>query len=64
MIDGRSTILEEIANCPGDLRKYLADAAKSLLGESAFLDVLPGFVFDEGRLPLILERLTQLTVHT
>jgi hypothetical protein len=57
----RSTILEEIADSPGDLRKYLAEAARSLLGESVFRDVLPGFVLDEGRVPLILERLTQLT---
>src|SRR5271155_2949601 len=62
VIDGRSSILEEIADCPSDLRQYLAEAAKSLLGESGFLDVLPGFVLDEGRVPLIMERLTQLTL--
>ncbi len=61
VIDGRSMILEEIADSPGDLRQYLAEAARSLLDESAFLDVLPGFVLDEGRVPLMLERLTQLT---
>lgn len=62
VIDGRSTILEEITDSPGDLRKYLAQAARSLLGESAFLDALPGFVLDEGRVPLIRERLTQVTL--
>lgn len=62
IIDGRSTTLEEIAISAGDLRQYLAEAAWSLLGESAFLDVLPGFVLDEGRVPLILERLAQLTL--
>jgi hypothetical protein len=61
VIDGRKTILEEIADSPGDLRKYLVEAARGLLGESGFLDVLPSFVLDEGRVPLILERLTQLT---
>jgi hypothetical protein len=61
VIDGRSTILEEIAGSPDDLRQYLAEAASSLLGESAFLDVLPGFVLDEGRVPLMVARLTQLT---
>jgi hypothetical protein len=61
VIDGRSIILEEIANSPGDLRQYLAEAARSLLGESRFLDVLPGLVLDEGRVPLMLERLSQLT---
>ncbi len=62
VIDGRSTILEEIADSPSDLRKYLAEATRSLLGESVFLDGLPGFVLDEGRVPLMLERLTQLTL--
>jgi hypothetical protein len=32
VIDGRSTILDEIADSPGDLRKYLAEAARGLLG--------------------------------
>jgi hypothetical protein len=60
VIDGRSTILEEIADSPGDLRRYLADAASSLLTESRFLDAVPGFVLDYGRVPLILDRLHQL----
>jgi hypothetical protein len=62
VIDGRSTILKEIADSPADVREYLADAAKSLLSESRFLDAVPGFVLDDGRVPLILERLTQLTL--
>jgi hypothetical protein len=60
VIDGRSTILNEIADCPGDLREYLAEAATSLLDESEFIDVLPGFVLDEGRVPLMIERLNEL----
>ena len=60
VIDGRSTILEEIADSPGDVREYLAEAARSLLNESRFLDAVPGFVLDDGRVPLILERLNRL----
>jgi predicted nucleotidyltransferase len=60
LLDGRDTLLEEITACPSDLRQYLAEAADGLLGESAFLDVLPGFVLDEGRVPLLRTRLTQL----
>src|ERR1700742_4679009 len=44
LLDGRDTLLEEITACPSDLRQYLAEAAGGLLRESAFLDVLPGFV--------------------
>jgi hypothetical protein len=61
VIDGRSTILKEIADSPSDVRDYLAEAARSLLSESRFLDAVPGFVLDYGRVPLILERLNQLT---
>jgi hypothetical protein len=60
VIDGRSTILAEIADSPGDVRDYLAEAARSLLSESRFLDAVPGFVLDDGRVPLILERLNRL----
>ncbi len=61
VIDGRSTILTEIADSAGDVREYLAEAASSLLSESRFLDAVPGFVLEYGRVPLILERLRQLT---
>jgi hypothetical protein len=61
VLDGRSTILKEIADSPADIREYLVEAARSLLSESRFLDAVPGFVLDYGRVPLILERLNQLT---
>jgi hypothetical protein len=61
VIDGRSTILTEIADSPSDIREYLAEAARSLLSESRFLDAIPGFVLDYGRVPLLLERLKQMT---
>ena len=57
VIEGRETLLEEIAESPKALKDYLAEAAKSLLAESRFLDVLPGFVLDSDRVPLIEERL-------
>jgi hypothetical protein len=60
VIEGRSTVVQEVENSPEDLRRYLAGAAKDLLEESRFLDVLPGFVLDDGRVPLILERLTTI----
>jgi hypothetical protein len=61
VIEGRETLLREIAESPGDLQVYLAEAARSLLAESRFLDVLPGFVLDSDRVPLIRERLTTIT---
>jgi hypothetical protein len=61
VIDGRSTILREIADSASDVREYLVEAAASLLSESRFLDAVPGFVLDAGRVPLLLDRLHQLT---
>jgi hypothetical protein len=57
VIEGRDTLLQEIAASPVALRDYLAKAAKTLLAQSRFLDVLPGFVLDGERVPLIQERL-------
>jgi hypothetical protein len=64
VIEGRETILAEIAESPKDLRDYLAEAARTLLSESRFLDVLPGFVLDNERVPLIQERLTSIAAGT
>jgi hypothetical protein len=60
IIEGRDTLLQEIAASPEDLRNYLAEAAKILLAESRFLDVLPGFVLDVERVPLIQERIKRM----
>jgi hypothetical protein len=60
VIEGRETILQEILKAPQDLRDYLADAARALLEESRFLDVLPGFVLDGDRVPLIRERIASI----
>ena len=49
VIEGRENIVNEIAESPRDVRDYLAQAAKGLLAESRFLDVLPGFVLDDER---------------
>jgi hypothetical protein len=46
VIEGRNTLVQEIAESQQDLQDYLAEAAKSLLAESRFIDVLPGFVLE------------------
>jgi hypothetical protein len=60
VIEGRDTLLHEVAESPRELRQYLSEAAKVLLAESRFLDVLPGFVLNNERVPLIQERLAGL----
>ena len=53
-------MVTEIAGSPQDLREYLADAARTLLWKPRFLDVLPGFVLDNERVPLIKKRLASI----
>jgi len=60
VIDGRSSIEKEIADAPGDIAEYLANACGELLRTSNFLDVLPGYVLDEMRAPVILKRLAAI----
>lgn len=64
VIEGRENVVSEIAESPQDVREYLAQAATKLLAESRFLDVLPGFVLDRERVPLILERLRSIAAGT
>jgi hypothetical protein len=63
VIEGREKLLQEIAVSPLSLRRYLADAAKMLLAEPRFLDVLPGFVLDNERVPLIEGRLASIAAN-
>ena len=56
VIEGRENVVQEIAESPQAVRVYLAQAVKSLLAEPRFLDVLPGFVLDDERVPLIKDR--------
>lgn len=60
VIEGRATITTEIAEGPEALKKYLAKAAAKLLEEPRFLDVLPGFVLEDDRVPLIQQRLAAI----
>jgi hypothetical protein len=60
VIEGRSEAVEEIEASPLDLREYLAEAARTLLAERRFMEVLPGFVLDTERVPLIEKRLVSI----
>jgi len=60
VIGGRDSLLEELRIAAPELRAYLADAAKSLLAERRFMDVLAGFVLDSERVPLIEKRLASI----
>jgi hypothetical protein len=44
IVDGRPTLLEEIAAAPEDLRMYLREHCAQLLADSHFNDYLPGLI--------------------
>ena len=59
VVEGRVILLQEIADSSLELRRYLVEAAEMLLAEPRFLDVFPGFLLDNERVPLIQERLAE-----
>jgi predicted nucleotidyltransferase len=66
VLDGRETILGEVALAPVNLRAYLAHAAKELLAEPRFRDALPGFLpgdaISQQRVPLLLRQMQELAM--
>lgn len=44
VVDGRPTLLEEIATFPPELRMYLREQCAQLLSEPHFNDYLPGLI--------------------
>lgn len=65
LIDGRSEILEEVANAPDELRIFLSATFQRLLANRYFLDALPGHLLSDAasqnRLPLLKERMRKLS---
>jgi len=65
VIDGRESILYEVASSASGLRRYLSEAIQQLLSEPHFIDALPGYLMpDEGsqqRLPALLHKLQAIS---
>ena len=60
VVEGRESVVHEIEQSNEAVRDYLTQAAQALLAKSKFLDVLPGFVLDQERVPLIEKRLASI----
>jgi hypothetical protein len=58
IVDGRPSLAGEVKDSSGDVRIYVAQAIKTLLGEPRFLDALPGFLLPD---PANQERFEHLT---
>lgn len=64
VIDARVQILDEVAQAPAELRKYLAARCEGLLATANFADYLPGHLQDDSsgeRTDRVLKRLQAIT---
>ncbi len=61
LVNGRDTLVEEIAHSPAPLRRHLAKAVAGLLEDRRFLDALAGHLgygeADQERIGTVLARL-------
>jgi hypothetical protein len=64
VIDGRTELVQEIQSAPNDVRAYIAFEMKQLLGTSAFMDALPGYLLpdaaSQARITTVLGSLQQI----
>lgn len=65
VIDGRSELIDEVRHGPSDVRAFLQDEFGRLLADMSFSDQLPGHLpgdeASQGRVPLIMRRIRQLS---
>lgn len=64
VIDGRVEILDEIQFCAHDVRGFISQSCRQLLGDKRFMDSLSQIVPDDQRETVVEERLRQLSMAT
>lgn len=66
VLDGRPEIVEEITNCPPELRRHLVESFQVLLDDNSFRDALPGQMpgdaASQARIPRIIQRVKEIAV--
>jgi hypothetical protein len=66
LVNGRVDLAHEIRSTKSELRSYLADQSGALLTEPKFVDALPGHLpgdeTGQARVPVILQRLRQVSL--
>lgn len=64
VLDGRATVLQEVAVCPSELRRYIGREVGRLLDNPEFVNALPGHLagdeISQARTPMILRTLNSL----
>lgn len=64
VVEGRSTLVDEVGAAPDDVRRHIASSVASLLALPPFANALPGLLSDpdqEARVLARLERISQFT---
>ena len=64
VLDGRPTVVDDVANSPTELRRYIGKEVGRLLGSSEFVNALPGHLagdkISQARVPRVLKTLNSL----
>jgi predicted nucleotidyltransferase len=64
VLDGRPSVVEEITDSPGELRRYISREVGNLLDNPEFVNALPGHLagddISQARVPMILRTLKSL----
>lgn len=64
VVDGRPTLIDEIASAPQEVRAFVAQVVSGLMATQAFVDILPGHLEgdagSQARLPLLVGRLQRI----
>jgi hypothetical protein len=59
VVDGRSSIVDELQTAPPDLRQFVSETIGALLSEARFANYLPGLLADNSRANIVMERLKE-----
>jgi len=64
LLDGRTTVVEDVADTPSELRRYIGREVGKLLDNPQFVNALPGHLagdeISQARVPMVLRTLNSL----
>lgn len=64
VLDGRPTVVEEVADSPSELRRYIGKEVGKLLNNPEFVNAVPGHLagdeISQARVPMVLRTLNSL----
>jgi len=64
VLDGRPTVVQEIADSPRELRRYIGKEVGRMLDNPEFVNALPGYLagdeISQARVPMVLRTLNSL----